>query len=76
MPRKTQPKLRLHKATQTAYVELNGHRIYLCKSDHPNRQQKYFSILPSGNEPDAGAATSALDTTFSWREPQPCPNLL
>jgi len=31
MPRTTHPKLRLHKATQTAYVELNGHRIYLCK---------------------------------------------
>jgi len=45
MPRNTHPKLRLHKATQTAYVKLNGHRIYLCKWDHPNRQQKYFSIL-------------------------------
>ena len=45
MPRKTNPKLRLHKATQTAYVGLNRHRIYLCKWDHPDRQQKYFSIL-------------------------------
>jgi len=44
MPRKS-PKLRLHKASGRAFVELNGHRVYLCKWDHPDQNTKYHSIL-------------------------------
>lgn len=45
MPRKRQPKLRLHKATNTAYIELNGHRIYLGKWGAADIDLKYHSIL-------------------------------
>lgn len=48
MPRKAgslTPELRLHKGSNTAFVELNGHRVYLCKWEHPDRNTKYRSIL-------------------------------
>ena len=45
MPQKRVPSLRLHKASGRAFVELNGHRVYLCRWNHEDQNTKYHSIL-------------------------------
>ena len=40
-----QPKLRLHKHSNRAYVELSGKRVYLGKWDDPKRDLTYHSVL-------------------------------
>jgi len=39
------PKLRLHKATGQAYVELNRKRIYLGRFDAPTTREKYHRLI-------------------------------
>lgn len=39
------PKFRIHKATQQAYVELSGRRIYLGYHAAPTAQQKYHALV-------------------------------
>ncbi len=40
-----QPKLRFHKHSNRAYVELSGKRVYLGKWDDPKRDHTYHSLL-------------------------------
>jgi integrase len=62
MPHKRVPSLRLHKATQTAYVELSGHRIYLCKWEHPERDARYHALLAQWERAGRRYPFDALDT--------------
>ncbi len=64
MPQKRRPKLRLHKATNAACIELNGHRIYLGKWDNSDVDLKYHSMLAEW-ELCAGATSASLDITLT-----------
>ena len=63
MPQKRVPSLRLHKACGRAVVELNGHRVYLCKCDHPDRNTKYHALLAQWERAGRRYPFGTLDAT-------------
>ena len=59
------PKLRFHKHSNRAYVELSGKRVYLGKWDDPQRDQKYHMTL---------AAWERNGRVYPIIEPAPAPS--